>query len=327
MQDVLHSSRSAAPGRLPLLLLLTCGGIGLADWLWAQSAGFAVSGLAYARLALASAFFFAAGYVYSRWRPEPRLAAMLTGTGFLIGFTAAASVLNVMLATVAGHRIDALLAGIDLALGFHWTGMMRAVADHPGLLWVLQGTYGVLLPEIALAVTVLGTLGRIACLYRFVLAVAIGALISIFLWTLFPAFGAMSVYAFDPVTTAKLHVVVDAAYGKILVGILNNGPGLIAPDNIKGMIGFPSYHAALALLLIWYFRDVRWLRWSVLVLNLIVIVATPIEGGHHLVDVIAAVPVAVLAVFTARWISTLALRWEGGWALPGPSEDLASPTA
>jgi hypothetical protein len=63
------------------------------------------------------------------------------------------------------------------------------------------------------------------------------------------------------------------------------------------------------------------------VLNLIVIVATPIEGGHHLVDVIAAVPVAVLAVFTARWISTLALRWEGGWALPGPSEDLASPTA
>ena len=314
-------------GALPLLLILIAAATGLADWLWAQKAGFAVAGSAYAGLTLTAALFFVAGHVYGRWRPEPRLSAMLIGTGFLIGFTAAASVLNAMLVTVAGHRIDALLARADLALGFHWPQMMRGIASHPRLLWVLHIAYGVLLPEIALAVLVLGTLGRLASLYRFVLAVAIGALISISLWTLFPAFGAMSVYAFDPATTAKLHVVVDAAYGRALIGMLSNGPGLIAPDNVRGMIGFPSYHAVLALLLVWHFRDVPWLRWPILALNLVVVLATPVEGGHHLVDVIAAVPVAMLSVVAAGWLSALAVRRQSDWVMAAAREDAASPAA
>ena len=274
-----------------------------------------MTGRAYAELALAAGLFFGAGYIYARWRPEPRLAAMLTGTGFLVGFTAAASVLNAMLVTVAGHRIDAVLARADLALGFHWPQMMQAVADHPGLLWVLQLAYGVLLPEIALAVIVLGTLGRITSLYRFVLAVAIGALISILIWTLAPSLGAMSVYTLDPTMIAKLHVVTDGAYGQALVRMLHDGPGLITPDEIKGMIGFPSYHAVLALLLAWYFRDVRWLRWPVLVLNVIVIAATPIEGGHHWLDVFAAAPIALLAIVAARRVYALAARLDGSCGL------------
>ncbi|MGZ5921948.1 MAG: phosphatase PAP2 family protein, partial [Rhizomicrobium sp.] len=321
---VLHSSRTGAAGALPLLLFSFSAAIGLADCVWAQEAGFAVTGRAYGELALAAGLFFGAGYIYARWRPEPRLAAMLTGTGFLIGFTAAASVLNAMLVTVAGHRIDAVLARADLALGFHWLQMMQAVAGHPGLLWVLQLAYGVLLPEIALAVIVLGTLGRIASLYRFVLAVAIGALISILIWTLVPSFGAMSVYALDPTTIAKLHVVTDGAYGQALVRMLHDGPGLIAPDEIKGMIGFPSYHAVLALLLVWYFRYVRWLRWPVLALNVIVIAATPIEGGHHWLDVFAAIPVAVLAIVAARRTYTLAARLDRSWGLPDSRAEQAS---
>lgn len=307
-----------------MLLFSFSAAIGLADWIWAQEAGFAVAGSAYAELALAAGLFFGAGYIYKRWRPEPRLAAMLTGTGFLLGFTAAASVLNAMLVTVAGHRIDALLARADLALGFHWPQMMQAIADHPGLLWVLQLAYGVLLPEIALAVIVLGTLGRIASLYRFVLAVAFGALISILIWTLVPAFGAMSVYVLDPTTITKLHVVTDGAYGQELVRMLHDGPGLIAPDQTKGMIGFPSYHAVLALLLGWYFRHVRWLRWPVLALNVIVIASTPIEGGHHWLDVFAAIPVALLAIVAARRTYTLAARLDGIWGLSDSRAERAS---
>ena len=131
---------------------------------------------------------------------------------------------------------------------------------------------------------------------------ALGALICIFVWTLFPAFGAMSVYGLDPVVAAKLHVSVDGAYGEALDRMLKDGPGLIAPDKMKGLIGFPSYHAVLALLLIWYFRRLPWIRWSVLVLNGIVILGTPIEGGHHWVDVFAGLPVAILAIAGASKI-------------------------
>jgi hypothetical protein len=227
---------------------------------------------------------------------------MLFCTGFLVAFSAAASALNTMLLTVTGPRIDSLLARVDRALGFDWPNMMRALAGHQALLWVLQFAYGALLPEIALTVIVLGTLGRLPSMYRFVLAVAAGALICIFIWTLFPAFGAMSVYQFDPVTVARLHVPGDGAYGQILVRMLHDGPGFIAPDSTKGLIGFPSYHAVLALLLMWHLRDVPWLRWPTLLLNSIVVLSTPVEGGHHWVDVFAGVPVTILAIFSARRI-------------------------
>ena len=80
---------------------------------------------------------------------------MLSCTSFLIGFTAAASVLNALLLAVAGPRIDHLLAGWDLALGFGWPAMMVRLSHYPILLWVLRHAYDALLPEIALAVLML----------------------------------------------------------------------------------------------------------------------------------------------------------------------------
>jgi hypothetical protein len=50
----------------------------------------------------------------------------------------------------------------------------------------------------------------------------------------------------------------------------------------------------------WHARDIRWLRWPALVLNIAVLIATPIQGGHHMMDVLGAIPVAALALFVAR---------------------------
>ncbi|MES2254073.1 MAG: phosphatase PAP2 family protein [Pseudomonadota bacterium] len=329
MGNALRSSRAvscpAAPGSFPLLLIFLTIAIGLIDCFWAAKSHFAVAGPVYVGLAAITGLFWAGGYIYGIWRPEPRISAMLFGAGFLIGFTAGASVLNSMLLTVVGPRIDMLLAKADIALGFDWPGMMRAVANHPVLLKMLYLAYGVLLPEISLAVVVLGTLGRIASLYRFVLAVAIGALICFFIWTLFPAFGAMSVYHFDPALAARLGVLVDGAYGDALVGMLRDGPGPIAPDNVKGLIGFPSYHAVLALLLIWHLRDVRWLRWPVLALNIVVIFATPIEGGHHWVDVLAAVPVTALSILLARRVFDWTAQMDRARLVAQPMEKRTAP--
>ena len=41
--------------------------------------------------------------------------------------------------------------------------------------------------------------------------------------------------------------------------------------------------------------SVRYLRWPALVLNAAVLMATPVDGGHHLTDALAGVGVALLA--------------------------------
>jgi membrane-associated phospholipid phosphatase len=99
---------------------------------------------------------------------------------------------------------------------------------------------------------------------------------------------------------------------------------LTSPRNAKGLIGFPSYLATMALLAIWYFRDVRILRWAVLVLNVAVLLATPVQGGHHAVDVLASFPVAALAIFLAAQAAKTA-KFAGMVNKPSkPAESLAA---
>jgi membrane-associated phospholipid phosphatase len=84
------------------------------------------------------------------------------------------------------------------------------------------------------------------------------------------------------------------------MALLAHGPGHISPTSAKGLIGFPSFHAVMALFVVWYARELRYVRWFVLALNTAVLVATPIQGGHHVVDVLAGFVVAAVSVLFAN---------------------------
>ena len=53
-------------------------------------------------------------------------------------------------------------------------------------------------------------------------------------------------------------------------------------------------------LYIWAFWSVRAARFPALLVNALLIAATPIDGGHYFVDVIAGLVVAALAICAAR---------------------------
>jgi hypothetical protein len=149
---------------------------------------------------------------YQTRQTEPRLAAMLFGTGFLCAFSLGASLLNYLLLTRVGTRLDLQLAAL-----------------HPRLNATALVVYFSMLPQVALLVIALATVER-AGVYRFCLAL-------------------------------------DPAYANELVRLLHDGPGFISPRDTKGLVGFPSYHAVLALLVIWYARGIRFLRWPATLLN------------------------------------------------------------
>jgi hypothetical protein len=267
------------------------------DMVWAALGHFHIDTLAYIRVTALALALLGGGLYYQWKRSEPALAAMLLGTAFLCTFSAAASVLNYFLLTVAGPRIDYLLAVADRALGFDWYRMMLVMGHHPVFNQVLFRAYNVALPEIAILLVALARCGRAETIYRYCIATASGALVCIFLWTLAPSFGAMSLYALPPGFDLPLSVNDD--YGRALVALLRDGPGFISPSELRGLIGFPSYHGVLALLAVWYGWQIRMLRWPLLLTNLLVLVATPVQGGHHLIDVLASFPVAALAIFIA----------------------------
>ena len=268
----------------------------LVDAAWVFAAHLRIDWPGYLNLLLLSSMMLAASEIYRRKRPDPRLSAMLFGAGFLCLFSTAASVLNYCLLTVAGASIDPQLAAIDRALGFDWPALMSAVAPHPILNLVLQVAYISMLPQVALLTIAVGRRKTYLDIYRFCMAVAVGALVCIGVWTLAPSFGAITVYA----PPSNMPLVLDPAYARKLVALLAHGPGVISAADTKGLIGFPSYHAVLALLVMFYGWKISWLRWPAVVLNLLVLVATPIQGGHHLVDVLGGVAVTALALGMAH---------------------------
>src|SRR6185437_8994857 len=114
-----------------------------------------------------------------------------------------------------------------------------------------------------------------------------------------PSSGAFSVYDLPSGVSRHLALALDGRYAHALVGLLAHGPGRISPTAAKGLIGFPSYHAVLALLVVWYARPLAVIRWIALAINGLVLIATPIQGGHHVIDVVAGFAVAALAIRAA----------------------------
>jgi hypothetical protein len=292
--------------QLVLFAMVAC--VTAVDLVWIQAGRFDVDGPAYGAMALLAIGCAAGGLFYQCIRKDDRLAAMLMGTSFLLGMSASFSVLNYLLISVAGPRIDAPLAVIDRALGVDWPALMGIAAEHPLLNGILQLVYVSVLPQIALLVIALGCYGKHERIYSLCLAVAAGAAISIGVWAVAPSFGAFSVYELPADVANRLALALDGDYAKSLIALLAHGPGHISPTATKGLIGFPSYHAALALFVVWYARELAFVRWLVLVLNSIVLVATPIQGGHHVVDVLAGFVVTVLAILFSAWVVKLAAR-------------------
>jgi hypothetical protein len=245
---------------------------------------------------------------YSRLRSEPALSAMLACSAFMIVFAAAASLASYLLITVAGPRIDGLLVEADAAIGFHWSAAMAFAADHPLLNSILGLAYMSVMPQTAVLLLWLGARGNLEDLYGLVLALAYGAIVTLAVWTPFPSFGAFSVFSLPDDIASRLNLVAGFDYAHDLLQMLKDGPGFISPGELRGIIGFPSYHTLQAVVLAWYARRSGVLRWPALGLNAAVLMAIPIHGGHHIVDLFGGLVVAAIAIMMARATIAVAAR-------------------
>ena len=288
---------------LPTVMIGIVLAVTTVDCLWAALRHFDIDRAAYARLAALSSVLCLASIFYARVRNAPSIAAMLFGTAFLIAFSAGFSVLNYFLLTVAHARIDAELAALDRAMGVNWPLMVTAMVPHPVINGILRLGYESVLPQVALLLACLGWRRQTKDINEFCVALAVGAALTVAIWTVFPSFGAFSVYDLPPAVSARLNLSLDQHYAHDLVRLLANGPGRISPTELKGLIGFPSFHAAMAILVVWYGRTLPYIRGPLLAWNLLVLVATPIQGGHHVVDVLGGFGVVALSILLTTSLS------------------------
>ncbi len=266
--------------------LLLVNGIAL-DWL-----GYAVP--TFAALALT-----AGGLYYRVVRDEERIALALIASGLFIIFTLVASVFNYLLLPIRSLPFDPTLVRFDAMLGYSWPDAVALAAQFPVVSKILLFVYFSSLPQLAVVVLLLGFSGKADALWHFLLTGVIGVSGCIAVWTVFPTFGPSTLYAISPEILAKIDLGVTPQYGEELLRLGRDGPGYLSPTNMLGLIGFPSFHTVMACMAVVFLARFKWIFPFAALVNIAMVPAILVHGGHHLSDMFGGIVMFVVAYLLA----------------------------
>lgn len=245
------------------------------------------------------AVLLAAAWFYGRWRAEARLASGLACTAQLVAFAAAAAPLSYVAAAFALPLRDGWFDAMDQALGLDWQALLQRMNQWPALFAVLRPIYLSLMVQMTVAVLCLAFSGRLIRLRVYTLAFIFATLTTILVSALLPAAGAWPHFGLTAADSPHLVPSVQTSW-PVFYGLRDGSLRLLVGAGSEGIITFPSLHAALAVILIASLWPVPVLRWAVLVLNVLMLAATPIDGSHYFIDVFAGMALALPCLIAAR---------------------------
>ena len=282
-----------------VLLALFC-----VDFSWGAAGHFNIDYGKLRHIALFALIPLSVGTVYTFWRRDERMASVMFSVAFLLLLAPLCTLLNYLAISIAGPRIDDALASYDRALGIYWPDLIMSLAGHPALITVLGVAYRISAFQIVVAIALLGFKSDPRDISGVCIATTICALVTIAFWTAAPSFGAYTVYDLSEIAR-KSGVIMDKSYPAFLVWVLAHGPGHIDVLNSGGLVGFPSFHTQEVVIALWYARKLRLFFFLLSLFSLVALISIPIQGGHHIVDVIGGIAVAPFGI----WGASRVLRW------------------
>ena len=155
--------------------------------------------------------------------------------------------------------------------------------------------------QMAAVVLLLGFTGRLPWLRVYMLAFVFATLTTIALSTVLPAEGVWLHYGLKGGALPVSHT-----SWPVFLGLRDGSYRLIVAIGAEGIITFPSLHAALAVILMAALWPIPVARWLSVGINMLMLAATPIDGSHYFVDVLAGIAIAVASLAAAR---TMVARW------------------
>ncbi|HEX3601354.1 MAG TPA: phosphatase PAP2 family protein [Lacipirellulaceae bacterium] len=226
------------------------------------------------------------------------IAGLLQALAQLIATSIICALLQYVAVRTGRPLVDAELAALDHLLYFDWPACFAWVLQHPTVLKLLSWVY-----------LSLGLQSVLVCIIawrdpaRAAQTLAANVLTLTFCLAAFvewPAGGAFAHYHPPDIASDYVEEFMAARAGLL--------PKL-AIGEMKGIIQFPSYHAAAAILFAYAFASLpRWIAIPALVIEATLVVSAVPIGGHHLADALAGVAVAALSLVITLAFSKMAVR-------------------
>ena len=264
-------------------------------------------------LGAAGSFGFGLLYAVLAYR-NPKLTRRDTQVAFVLGSTAQIVLVTMLITPLtyvaaAAHLPlrDAELYAFDRALGLDWRAYLDFVEAHPALAAALRCGYVMIRWPIFAIPIALALVERYDRLQEFTLAFALALIATTIASAFVPAIGVFHHLGLDPEAFRNLHPLGYLDELRALPPVREGSHRVLDLFGLTGLVTFPSFHAASALLYTWAFWPARWMRPVAILANGLMLASTLIDGGHYFVDVFAGIAVALAAIAAAH-AASLALQ-------------------
>ena len=287
-------------------LWAVCGVLAVVDAIWLSLSQLTIDWLTWyvwVSIGAVCLGWFCAGY-FIRLSDGPRL--FTAGLAFVwIGWKLLA-VLDQLSMTLALPLADARLAGWDQDLGFDWLSYLSWVAARPWLSTALIWIYGALTPVSLLAFLVLHATGRRERVSEYLALSFGGGVVVAIIGAAFPAIGAVTYHQAPAALMAAFPANAGTQWIERLTALRSGMPVDISHN--VGLVSFPSYHTALAMIIAWCLRDFRFLFPICVVYAFGTAAGALIVGGHYFVDLVAGATLVCALVAAGKLSRTLQWR-------------------
>jgi len=210
------------------------------------------------------------------------------------------------LLAISGSFADRWLEHADRVLGFNWFAFIHFFAAYQDSLeWILR-VYQSIFWQPVLIIPALWILNRGDRAWVMITALSFSLAIALAIYPFAPADAAFTHYEVTP-AQYPIPSTIPWTTGPVVHSI-KEGARHVTLDSLKGLITFPSYHAAIAVILTWGAWRIRGFGFLIAILNAVVLLSCILVGAHYLVDVIAGCAIAIVSILIAK----KAVFWPGG---------------
>ncbi|PSO21313.1 phosphatase PAP2 family protein [Bradyrhizobium sp. MOS003] len=232
---------------------------------------------------------------------DPKLVFSLGTIGQVILTCAIVGPLSYVAGKLNWPLEDHALLAIDRALGLDPEPIARYVNDHPWLAICMARAYALIkFPLLGIPV-VLALTGRYVRLQLFMLAMSLALAVTITISAVVPAIGTYYALNLPAAHLPEIDTTVYAGQLRDILALRDGSLQQLRLFSLSGIVSFPSFHAASAVLYMWALWPVRWLGGIAAALSLSMIAATPVIGAHYVIDVAAGVALAAASIWAAKF--------------------------
>ncbi len=245
-------------------------------------------------------FFFGfqvLSYYYNFSRNEKKVANMLRAISEFITYIFILTIFSYIAAYAGSITNTDFFIKSDYFFKFDWVKTYEFLLANTIVYNIFYISYVSMFPQFIFLIIWMSLSGNFFWLRVMVNAFVLLAFVTICISALFPVVEADVAYGITKIRHDGFRWIADTLpQAEHFLNLNNKIMTEIQFSNLRGIVSFPSFHTIIGIVLITCSSNIKYLNALFLVVNTLLIAATPSIGGHYLVDTLAGAIIALLGM-------------------------------